>query len=310
MDKSLVATNQSAKAALSKSKKLLNITNEILEKKDEEWTKKLWAWADENDIPDLFINFTMDNVIEDINKMILLKINSDIKYESPYLMAQDLLAQARIESAISDNIANIINAVTFTIDLPFLLFDLNKNPYHFELEFSSKIIKNILEHNKKMYKTHYGIYRRKNLLLQTENLDLSYKRILLTKDIFKLRNIKKINFANNFFSRAETTNNDYGVIQCIQNFENLEEVYIKNVGLSTLPNIFKNPKILKVFHFENNKNLISLPEEMEYLTNLKSLSLKNNQKLILSKKQKNWIQLLKQNCCDVIYDDDLFDRRK
>ena len=307
MDKSLVSTNQNAKVALSKSKSLLNITNRILEKKDNEWIERLLKWADEKNIPDALINFNMDNVIENINKMILLKINSDLKNESA---KNELMIQMRIEAAISDNITNIINAVTFIINLPFLSIDLNKNPYHFELEFPSKIIKKILEHNKKLHKTHYGIHRKRNLLLQTENLDLSYKCILLTEDVFKLRNIKKINLTNNLFSRAEITKNDYGVIKNIHNLENLEEVHIKNIGLSTLPDLFKNPKRIKVFHFENNRNLISLPEEVEYLTNLKSLSLKNNLKLVLSKEQKNWIKLLNQNYCNVIYDDDLFDRRK
>ena len=65
-----------------------------------------------------------------------------------------------------------------------------------------------------------------------------------------------------------------------------------------------------MFHFENNRYLISLPEEVEYLTNLESLSLRNNPKLVLSKKQINWIKLLKQNGCNVIYDHDLFERRK
>ncbi|MBE0492688.1 MAG: hypothetical protein IBX44_10645 [Sulfurospirillum sp.] len=48
MDKSLVATNQSAKVALSKSKSLLNITNRILANKDDKWLDFLLEWADEN----------------------------------------------------------------------------------------------------------------------------------------------------------------------------------------------------------------------------------------------------------------------
>lgn len=157
----LITINQNAKLSLIKSRNFLDITRKILEKKDDDWIQRLWKWADENDIPDIFINFTMDNVVEDLYKMILFKINSDINYDS-----LDLMAQARIESAISDNITNIINPVAFIISLPFLLFDLNKNPYHFELEFSFKIIKNILESNKKMYKTHYGIHRKKKFIIR------------------------------------------------------------------------------------------------------------------------------------------------
>lgn len=301
----LITINQNAKLSLIKSRNFLDITRKILEKKDDDWIQRLWKWADENDIPDIFINFTMDNVVEDLYKMILFKINSDINYDS-----LDLMAQARIESAISDNITNIINPVAFIISLPFLLFDLNKNPYHFELEFSFKIIKNILESNKKMYKTHYGIHRKKNLLLETENLDLSYQGRLLTEDIFKLKKLKKINLTYNRFSKVEIINDDYGVIKGIQNFKNLEELHIKKINLRTLPCIFKNAKRLKVFHFENNRYLISLPEEVEYLTNLESLSLRNNPKLVLSNKQINWIKLLKKNGCNVIYDHDLFERRK
>ena len=48
MDKSLVNANQSAKVALSRSKKLLDTTNKILKRKDDEWIQKLLEWADDN----------------------------------------------------------------------------------------------------------------------------------------------------------------------------------------------------------------------------------------------------------------------
>lgn len=44
MDKSLVNINQSAKVALSRSKKLLDTTNKILKRKDDEWIQRLWEW--------------------------------------------------------------------------------------------------------------------------------------------------------------------------------------------------------------------------------------------------------------------------
>lgn len=46
MDKSLVTTNKNVKVALSKSKSLLNITNKILEKQENEWLDFLLDWAD------------------------------------------------------------------------------------------------------------------------------------------------------------------------------------------------------------------------------------------------------------------------
>lgn len=48
MDKSLVISNQSMKVALSKSKKLLDITNKILENRNDKWLDFLMGWADKN----------------------------------------------------------------------------------------------------------------------------------------------------------------------------------------------------------------------------------------------------------------------
>ena len=48
MDKKLVSTNQSAKVALTKSKKLLIITSGILANRDDKWLDFLLDWADKN----------------------------------------------------------------------------------------------------------------------------------------------------------------------------------------------------------------------------------------------------------------------
>lgn len=45
LDKSIVATNQSAKLALSKSKSLLDLTDQILKKKDDEWMERILEWS-------------------------------------------------------------------------------------------------------------------------------------------------------------------------------------------------------------------------------------------------------------------------
>lgn len=65
MKKSLVTTNQSNKVALSKSKSLLNITNKILEKKDDMWLEFILDWADKNIIQEK-TNFPKNK--EDLSK--------------------------------------------------------------------------------------------------------------------------------------------------------------------------------------------------------------------------------------------------
>ena len=59
MAKKLPTPTQNSKVVLNRARKLINITNKILSKKnsltlqDDSWIYRLWKWADENNIPDL-----------------------------------------------------------------------------------------------------------------------------------------------------------------------------------------------------------------------------------------------------------------
>lgn len=70
MNKSLITTNQSAKVALSRSKRLLDTTNKILKNKDNEWMQRLWKWFNLNN--NSIVNFP--NKREDLLKIDFLQI--------------------------------------------------------------------------------------------------------------------------------------------------------------------------------------------------------------------------------------------
>lgn len=82
MNNNLTTINQSSKLVLTKSKKLLNVTNKILanKKKNEQiaysWIDKLWKWADDNNVPDLRAGY--NNILEGIPRIEsdLLSINT------------------------------------------------------------------------------------------------------------------------------------------------------------------------------------------------------------------------------------------
>jgi Leucine-rich repeat (LRR) protein len=48
MSNDLITTNQNAKLVLEKSKTLIDVTKKILQKKDEAWIEKIFAWSDQN----------------------------------------------------------------------------------------------------------------------------------------------------------------------------------------------------------------------------------------------------------------------
>ena len=61
MANELTTSNKSSLAVLNKAKSLLNITNSLLKKEDnqlqnDDWIYRLWKWAYENTIPKLHYN--------------------------------------------------------------------------------------------------------------------------------------------------------------------------------------------------------------------------------------------------------------
>ena len=104
MRTNLITTSQNAKIALSKSRKLLDLTNKILEKEDDEWLERLWKWADENSI-------SAKDIPRD--KKNLLKIKSlTLEYLDAAVIPSEIKYLTQIESLYLHDFSELPDSIT------------------------------------------------------------------------------------------------------------------------------------------------------------------------------------------------------
>jgi len=88
---------------------------------------------------------------------------------------------------------------------------------------------------------------------------------------------------------------------------NLTNLTLLNNSITKLPVEIFNLYQLKIFSLINSK-VDKLPKKIVNLSNLTYLILYKNPNLILTQKQKEWIKNLQSSGCNVVIDNDLFDR--
>lgn len=93
----------------------------------------------------------------------------------------------------------------------------------------------------------------------------------------------------------------------IGNLTSLKELSLLANNLTKLPEEIGDLINLTWLGLANN-NLRELPDEIVNLINLTFLRLADNHNLVLTERQKYWIERLKEDGCRVSIDDDLFDR--
>ena len=300
--KNSLTTTQSTDLVLKKSKSMLNITNRILSGKtaltqiDESWVERLWAWADENNIPELTRQkYFIYEVFESIRTIIFEEF--EINYHID--LTKNVMAVMRIGDAIESNI-NIVES--FTIDLPFLAHYKNKKPIHFLRVFSISDIENMIKLNLLQESIFYGLPRNKKELFNLKILVIELQGLSsIAKELFNLINLEELNLRRNRLCRAGG-NSSYNILDGINKLVNLKKLDIRYSSLSGLSDDLGSLLLLRNLILSDNQFMEKLPPTIINLKNLKEFNIKNNPNLILTQEQKEWIKELKENGCDVRID--------
>jgi len=308
--KNNLTTTKNTDLVLKKSKSMLNITNRILSGKtaltqiDESWIERLWAWADDNEIPPLIEKkYFIYEVFESIRTMIF----EEFKVKHNIDLTKDFVVCIRIDSAIGNDINKMRD---FTINLPFLTLDKNKKPINLVREVSISDIENMIKLNLLQESIYYGLPRNKKELFNLKILVIELQGLSsVAKELFNLINLEELNLRRNRLCRAGG-NSSYNILEGISKLVNLKKLDIRYSLLSGLSDDLGSLLLLRNLILSDNQFMEKLPPTIMNLKNLKEFNIKNNPSLILTQEQKVWINELKENGCDVMMDSDLFNRTK
>lgn len=284
MNNNLTTINQNNKQVLLKAKNLLNITNKILEKKDDGWIKNLWEWADSYNINDH--NKTSLDHWEGFprNKTQLLSLKKlTLEFYSIKIFPKELTNLINLEvlefpwnsiTKLPNEIKNLINLKRLTLgtEIPF------------EWNWKEKELDNFLNSTNCLTDLPETIYALKNL----EELELGHT----PKGDYE-----------GFGNRLILISNK------IKNLKQLKRLELDFNSLQTLPNSISYLKKLEHLSVSYN-NLLSLPSSIILLTNINYLDLTGNSNLILNSKQKEWIDILRDNGAIIEIDNDLLDKKQ
>lgn len=180
-------------------KKVIN--EKIIEEPNKDsWDYKLLEWADENNIPDMQINYDVDDVIEDIKE--------EIKFRVGKVDYQDIITNSISRQRVLDciNIDDILEEQTLEFNLPFLFSDRN-GIKHMNVSIPNHIVSSIIKKHASTKIINYGIPKNKDDLMNLEHLNLSWQKKILSKEIFNLKNLKKLNI--NFVTLSSIFNQKY-----------------------------------------------------------------------------------------------------
>jgi len=130
-------------------------------------------------------------------------------------------------------------------------------------------------------------------LIKLQHLDLHANDLgNLPEEISNLVNLSVLNLSSNYLGKIPKE---------IGNLTKLRELFLYNNNLTEIPKEIGDLINLTNLNLYNNK-LTELPEEICKLRSLQHLYLFNCKNLFLSSKQKDWIDNLKENGCNVSID--------
>lgn len=143
-----------------------------------------------------------------------------------------------------------------------------------------------------------------NLLSKKENIDwipillkwfennIVQERTMYPKTKIELLELTQISLK---WNRLKDIPNEF------TNLKKLELLELNNNAIETLPDGIENLTSLKYLNLNIN-SLKILPKRIVKLKQLEYLNIKNNKYLELTEEQRCWLQSLKNNGCEVIYD--------
>jgi len=266
-----IAIKEDSTLVLSKAKSLINITNKILNTKnnllDNTWTVRLWRWADKNNIPDLY--YDEDLGIPEVDN---LKSPRGIPRKEENLFALTSLAMmSKNLNNLPIEIANLTNLEE--LNIPFNKFnDIPESVYNLINLIRLNIRRNTIYEN--------GIK-------------------IISEKICNLQKLEKLELHDNYLEVLP---------ESITKLFNLKELGLSNNNLVQLPSNIGQMVNLKSLDIDGN-NLKNLPDSITQLINLEKLDLYDNPNLILTIPQKEWLLELQssdENCIGI--DANLLDR--
>ena len=347
-----VRKEKSIQTLLARTKKLVGIGNKIIDNPTEliieDWIKKIWEWANKNNIPtshipkkvsDLLklteLNFfnsdledflrelcfleniktliLWDNDIKELpkeiinfsnliklnlrgNKSLILNANQKIWLEklkengcAVYIDNQDIVVRKNHNLAKIEDITEILKwSDEFDLELPRTLEELKElkeiefyKPYITYIPKTIDILKNLTSlslWNNQIEEIPDSISNLTNLT----GLRLHSNQIKEIPDsIGNLTNLTSLNLGKN---QIEEIPNSIG------NLTNLTKLWLCDNQIKEIPDSICNLTNLTSLDLWNNQ-IEEIPDFIGNLTNLTSLNLKDNGDLILTKKQKEWVNI-------------------
>lgn len=292
----LTTTNQNAKLALVKSKNLLNITNIILAKKEDQWVNKLFQWADENCIPnyewvedkDFDEGGYYNGIPRDENTLLSLKILrlNDLHIEQLPIEFFNLiqLEELKINNSNLRILSNEIKKLNNLTDLYLANNNLNNLPD--DLKYLQKL-KEIHLHSNNFSVFPEVIY----LLFSLEHICIDVNQpCSMSSKIEDLKNLTDIQITNLIEIPIE-----------IQSLPKLTKIKLYENDLGNFPRGIDN-LINQEQLFLYGKKLIELPDEIFSLQNLKTLFIVDFKKIQITKEITFFEHIYFLNCDEIIFD--------
>lgn len=282
MNKNLPAINQEAQVILNKSKKFINITNEILKNKNYDWMYKLFQWADKNKIKKYQLNWYNEYEGFPRNQNELLQLKQLILhfYEIKIFPKElcNLLNMEVLEFAWN-SVTKIPREINHLINLKELSIG---NTVPDEWRYGDK---NYLEQYLK------------NTNCLTD----------LPETIYELKNLERLVLGHAPMGDYEGFGNRLtSISEKIKNLNKLKYLELDYNCLEALPETICELMNLEMLTLSHNK-LLKLPSTIIQLTSIKLLDLTGNENLTLDTNQKKWINTLLKNGAEVYLDDRILD---
>lgn len=273
MNNNFPTIRQNADIILSKTKRLMGIGNKILAKKselsqnDDNWMERLWAWADENDVPDLQWwddEGSWSGLPRDKNKLLLLtELCLDHNRLSDLPNEIGNLANLKVLNVRANNLSKLPNEIGKLTHLTHL--DASEN----ELTELSPEIGRLTN----LIKLDVWGNQLTEIPQEIGNLTNLIELNIYENQIVKIP--KEIGNLTNLTSLIALSNQLTELPKEIGNLINLVDLSVSENGLSELPSEIGNLTSLTQLDVSKNE-LTELPPEIGNLTNLIRLFIWDN----------------------------------